>query len=187
MFNLTDPNISYILISPEKEYYQANQNNILCETACTILYSRNYTIIPISGYLEGKHEKSFLAISPDDDNDTLRFDSIFVMDNNVIIKYRNQSEATQIESNGSEKPLNVTIYDSDLNKKTYIHNGVSFSFTEKKRYFFPKKKEDLKKGMIVEYFNNNKWSQRQIINIETEYEKMFKLLMKYEKLRIECQ
>ena len=39
--------------------------------------------------------------------------------------------------------------------------------------------------MIVEYFNENKWTKKQISNIETEYENMYKLLIKYKKLRIE--
>ena len=39
--------------------------------------------------------------------------------------------------------------------------------------------------MFVEYFNNNKWNQKQITNIESEYDKTFKLLIKYDKLRIE--
>jgi hypothetical protein len=118
-------------------------------------------------------------------------DAIYLMDefdqDTVIVKYKGDEIATKIESTGTEKPMSVAIYDSDLKNKTYLYNGVSFSFVEKKRYFFPKKKEDLKNGMIVEFFNNNKWIQRQVISIESEYEKMFKLLIKYEKIRVECK
>jgi hypothetical protein len=190
MFNLSDPNISYLLISPEKSDNLPSDNNLNCERICSILYSKDYTIIPVTGYYEGKYEKSFIAVCASD-NDNLRFDSIYLMDkynqDSVIVKYKGENLATKILMDGSEKPMSVAIYDSDLKNKTYLYNGVSFSFVEKKRYFFPKKKEDLKSGMIVEYFNNNKWNQKQIFNIDTEYEKMFKLLIKYEKVRVECK
>lgn len=191
MFNLSDTSISYMLISPEKVDNLPSDNNISCERVCSILYSKDYTIMPITGYCEGKYEKSFIAISPSDDNDSLRFDAIYLMDKfdqkDIIVKYKGDDIATKVESSGSEKPMNVVIYDSDLKNKTYLYNGISFSFVEKKRYFFPKKKEDLKSGMIVEYFNNNKWIEKQIFNVDTEYEKMFKLLIKYEKIRVECK
>ena len=104
----------------------------------------------------------------------------------VIVKYNNQSEVVRIYNDGSEKNLELTIYDSNLENRSYFYDGISFTFTEKKRFFFPKKKDDLKNGMIVEYFNNNKWTKKEILNINIEYDRMFKLLMKYEKLRIEC-
>jgi hypothetical protein len=189
MFNLTDTNLSYILISPTRREFQILENNRTCEEICTILWSRNYTVFPLSAYQEGVSEKVYLAISPSDDNDDLRFDAINLMEKcgkkSVIVKYKNQSESICINYKGEEKSLNLSYYDSDLSKKCYVIDGVSFSFTERKKYFFPKKKEELKQGMIVEYFNNNKWYQRQVMNVDSEYDKMFKLLMKYEKLRVE--
>jgi hypothetical protein len=189
MFNLTDLNISYILIAPVKKELQVFENNMVCDEICTILWSRSYTVIPINAYQEGYNERVYLAISPTDDNDQLRFDAIYLMEKagkkSIIVKYKNHNESICINHKGEEKSLSLSIYDSDLSKKCYIMDGVSFSFTEKKKFFFPKKKEELRQGMIVEYFNNNKWYQRQIINVDSEYEKMFKLLMKYEKLRVE--
>ena len=189
MFNLTDPNLSYILISPVKKELQVFENNRVCEEICTILWSRNYTVIPLNSYQEGYSEKVLLAISPTDDNDELRFDAVYLMEKcgkkSIIVKYKKYNESVCINYKGEEKSLNLSIYDSDLSKKCYVMDGVSFTFTEKKKYFFPKRKEELKQGMIVEYFNNNKWYYRQVLNVENEYEKMFKLLMKYEKLRVE--
>jgi hypothetical protein len=179
-----------MLISPEKRDVSPSENNINCEKICTILYSKDYTIIPVTGYYEGNYERSFIAICAGD-SDTLRFDAIYLMDkfnqDSVIVKYKNENAATKVTPDGSEKPMSVAIYDSNLSNKTYLYNGVSFSFTEMKRYFFPKKKEDLKVGMIVEFFNNNKWTQKQVVNVDNEYEKMFKLLIKYEKVRVECK
>ena len=190
MFNLLDKNISYIIVSPEKNDNSTLENNVNCEKLCSILYSKDYTIFPITGYYEGKYEKSFLAISSSNNNDDLRFDAIYVMDqfnqDSVIVKYKLDESVSKIYNDGSEKNLSLLVYDSNLNNKSYLYNGISFSFVENKRYFFPKKKEDLKDGMLIEYFNNNKWSQRYISNIDIEFDKMYKLLIKYEKVRIEC-
>ena len=188
MFNLTDRNISYILISPEKRENLQLDNKVNCERACSILYSKEYTVIPVRGYHEGRYENSFIALSSDDDNNILRKDALYLVEyfdiDCTIVKYKDESAATKIFFNGSEKPMSMAIYDSDLNNKSYLYNGISFTFVEEKRYFFPRKKEDLKSGMIIEYFNNNRWNSKQILNIENEYEKMFKLLIKYEKIRI---
>ena len=103
----------------------------------------------------------------------------------IIVKYKNENYLTKILQNGEELPLELKYYDNDLKKRTFVLEGVSFTLTDKKRYIYPKEKDDLKNGMIVEYFNNNIWTKREISDIENEYERMFKLLMKYEKLRYE--
>jgi hypothetical protein len=189
MFNLLDKNISYILFSPEKNYNTVLENNVNCERACSILYSKDYTIIPVSGHYQGKLEKSFLAISPVSTNDEVRTDAIHLMDwfdqDSVIVKYVGESEATSIKKDGSEKSLKFVIYDSNLENKSYIFNGVSFSFVENKKYYFPKDKNDLRNGMLVEFLNNDEWKQRVIHNVDVEFDKMYKLLIKYGKLRVE--
>jgi hypothetical protein len=189
MFNLSDRNISYLLISPEKNSDSQFENSIVCEKICNTLYSKDYTVIPITGYFNGVYEKAFISISSNDDNNDLRFDSIYLMDNFnqnfIIVKYKGDDIPTKILPDGSEKPMDINIYDSNESNKIFLHNGISFSFVEKKRYFFPKSKSDLKSGMIVEYFSNNRWTKKTISNIESEYEKMFKLLIKYEKVRVE--
>lgn len=189
MLNLTDPNISYLIISPESNKLSQLDNHITCERVCSILYSKDYTIIPINSYKNGLSDRSFIAISPNS-NDDIRFDSIYLMDkfdcNSTIVKYRGEYDAVLIEKSGAERLLGLNIYDSNIEKKAYILEGVSFTFDIKKRYFFPKEKSELKNGMILEYFNNNKWTQKTVSNIDTEYDKLYKLLMKYQKIRIEC-
>lgn len=190
MFNLLDKNVSYILISPERKDNTVQENSVNCSKLCNILYAKSYTIIPVTGLYNGIYEKSFIAISPEDDNNQVRSDTIFLMDQFgqecAIVKYKGEDSATMIKEDGSEKPLKLSMYDQESQNKTYLYNGLAFSFTEKKRYVFPKRKEDLKDGMIVEFFNNNKWSTRKILDLEKEYDKMYKLLIKYEKIRIEC-
>lgn len=190
MFNLTDPNLSYMIISPEKNAYTQMDNRLVCERVCSILYSKDYTIIPIKSFSNGQYDNSFIAINMYD-NDNLRKDAIFIMDSfncqSVIAKYKNESSMSKIINDGSERPLMMNVYDNDLNHKMYLYNGYSFTFVEQKRYFFPKQKGDLKSGMIVEFFNNEKWIKKEIWNVDSEYDKMYKLLMKYEKLRVECK
>jgi hypothetical protein len=43
---------------------------------------------------------------------------------------------------------------------------------------------DLKVGMVVEYMNNNKWHEKMVQNPQDEWEKLYKLLIKYDKLRV---
>ena len=38
--------------------------------------------------------------------------------------------------------------------------------------------------MIVELFSNNKWIEKKIVNPEEEFNKIYNLMMKYNKIRI---
>jgi hypothetical protein len=189
MFNLSDPKISYILFSPENESNSEEENKNLCEKACSILYSKDYTILSVTGLYNGVYENSFIAIPQNRNNDDLRKDSIYLLDSfhqdSLILKYLGETLSTKMLNDGTQRPMSVAIYDSNLNNKTYLYNGISFSFIEEKRYYTPKSKSDLKNGMILEYFNNNQWNTREVLNIDEEYESLYKLLIKYNKLRVE--
>jgi hypothetical protein len=39
--------------------------------------------------------------------------------------------------------------------------------------------------MIVEYLNKDKWFSKKVENPKLEYEKIYKLLIKYEKIRVQ--
>jgi len=188
MFNLIDPNISYMLLSASKEGSNDFINKIQNEKLNSVLYSKDYNIIPVKGYLNGIWEDSFIAVCAYD-NETLKTDVIFLIDyfnqDSIIVKYKGDTICKKIKMDGSEKNLGMIKYNSDDKNKTYIWNGLSFSFIEEKSYFYPKSKDDLKVGMIVEYFNNEKWSQKQIKNLDSEWENIWKLMSKYSKLRLE--
>ena len=145
--------------------------------------------MPVKGYYNNNYENSYIAIPSNPDNDTIRIDSIFLLDEfnqeSIIVKYEGEEIAKKIEKNGSEKVMDLVLYNSDMSNRTYIYSGLSFSFVETKRHYYPKSKKDLKKGMIVEFNNNGEWKKRTINNIDVEYENMYKLLIKYKKLRIE--
>lgn len=153
----------------------------------SILYGREYSIIPIKEFFQGSYTDSIISYGRVD-NDNLRQDVLFLLNkfnqNSAIIKYLGESVIRKIFKDGSEVPVDMTLYNTDFDKASYIYNGYSFSFTEKKRYFFLTKKEEIKSGMMLEFFNNNKWVEKQVSNPELEYDKLYKLLMKYNKVRV---
>jgi hypothetical protein len=177
MLGLEQPNTSYMLISSSENLDQIT----------SVLYAKNYQILPIKGYFEGMFEDSIMAFGRTD-NDELRNDVLFLLghfnEKNAIIKYLGESEAKRVFFNGSEEPLEIVMYNTNESNKSYIHSGISFSFVEKTRYWIPKSQDDFKIGMVVEYQNNNKWYERIVRNPKEEWEKLYKLLIKYEKVRV---
>ena len=153
----------------------------------SILYGREYSIVSIKEFHQGKYTDSIISYGRVD-NDNLRRDVLFLLNNfnqdSAIIKYMGEKLIFRIFKDGSEIPVDLSLYNTDFDKASYIYNGYSFSFTEKRRYFFPTKKEDIKKGMMVEFFNNNKWIEKTVSNPDVEYDKLYKLLIKYNKVRV---
>lgn len=176
MLDLENPKLSFILISSD-----------VLDDMMSILYAKNYQMLPIQGYYQGQYENSALAFS-DIENDELRKDVIFLLNHLKqdcgIIKYKGETGAKKVFSDGSEKPLGIVLYNTDSDNISYLHNGLSFSFVEQVRYWKPTKVEDFKTGMIIEYLNNNKWYQRKVENPKKEWDDMYQLLAKYDKLRV---
>jgi hypothetical protein len=177
MLGLEQPNTSYMLIS--------SPNNL--DQITSVLYAKNYQILTIKGYFEGKFEDSIMAFGRVE-NEDLRNDTLFILgqfnEKNIIVKYLGESDAKKVFFNGSEEPMKIVMFNTNESYKSYIHSGISFSFVEKTRYWKPKSQEDLKIGMVVEYQNNNKWYERIVRNPKEEWEKLYKLLTKYDKVRI---
>ena len=174
---LEQSNTSYVILSSDK-----------LDDMVSILYAKDYHVIPIKGYYRGHYEDSVIAFSKVDNNDELRKDILFLLNQFqqecAIVKYFGETSAKKIFSDGSEKPLGIVMYNTDAENFSYLYNGVSFSFIESVRYWKPTKKEDFKVGMLVEYFNNNKWYERKVENPSDEYESLYKLLVKYDKVRV---
>lgn len=176
MIGLDQATSSYMIMSSEK-----------LDDMESILYGRDYSIIPIKEFYKGKYDNSIISYGRVD-NDNLRKDVLFLLNRfdqeSAIIKYLGESVIKKIFKDGSEVPVDITLYNTDFDTPSYLYNGYSFSFTETKRYFFPTKKEEIKPGMILEFFNNNRWVEKKVSNPDVEYDKMYKLLMKYNKVRI---
>jgi hypothetical protein len=176
MLDLRNSELSYILVSASN-----------LRSLSSYLYSKDYYLVEIKGYYEGIFEDSVLAftnLEPSDLKEDCKNIMNFFDQDCVIVKYKNQNNAFKIFSDGQEKPLGILLYNTDSKNKSYIHDGLSFSFVEQQLYYFPKKKEDFKQGMIVECFSNNKWIEKRVANVDIEFEKMYNLLMKYNKIRI---
>ena len=187
MININDINVSFILTSSEINGISLTENSYRNNLLLNMLYSLDYSVIPIYGYENNVYEKNYIAVTYEN-NDKLREESIFILNkfnkDHIYVKYKGETNLTKINFDGTECPINVNYYDQNFDRKSYIYEGISFTLNEKRRHFFPKKKEELKQGMLIEYFNNNIWSQKKVVNLDSEYEKMYKLLMKYEKIRV---
>ena len=174
--NLQEQNMSYVILSSDR-----------LDDMVSILYAKEYQIIPIKEYYKGQFDDSVISYGRVD-NDNLRKDVLFLLNHfhqdSAIIKYLDESVVKKIFKDGSEKIMGVQMYNTDDENTSYLYNGHSFSFVEQVRYWKPTKKEDFRVGMIVEYFNKDKWYERLVENPNDEYEKLYKLLIKYDKVRV---
>lgn len=168
-------NSSYCIITSER-----------IDDVISVLYAKDYKVIPIKTYYNGLNENSALFFNKG--NDELRSDIIFILnhfkENSSIIKYSGESCIKRIKSDGSESLLELIMYNTEFENVSYIYDNISFSFKDANRYWKPSKKEDFKTGMIVEYLNNNKWCQKRVVNPNIEFDNMYKLLIKYDKVRV---
>lgn len=175
--DLTNKKISYLVLSSEK-----------LDDVMSFLWAKDFKIIQMKSYYKGDYEDSIIAFQEGIENDDLRRETLFILNHfnkeNAIIKYLDESNANNLFYDGSEKPLSVSLYNTNPENRSFLHNGISFSFNEENRYWQPKCESDLKVGMVVEYLNKNRWNEYTIQNPSTDYNKMFKLLIKYDKVRV---
>lgn len=170
MLNLSDNNLSYIIINNNDE-------------AKNILIGKGYTIYPINRYNSFLNELSYIAISNFDDN-ILREDSNYLVNkilNNIIIKYNNEGQIYK-KDKIKEYKQRIEYYPENINN-TYVINGISFKFEPIKEYKSISSKSELQSGMTIEYYNKNKWVEKIVENVDIEYENIYKLMIKHNKLR----
>jgi len=177
--NLQNPNISYLILS---------SGNI--DDMTSVLYAKEYQILPLQSYYKEAFNESAMGYS-DVDNDTLRKDTLFILNHfhqeSAIIKYKGETVPKKIFRDGSEKILELNMYNTNSELVSYLYRGLSFSFVDAKRYWVPRSKEDFKAGMVVEYFNNNQWTEKVVENPNVEWDKLYKLLLKYDKVRVQSK
>jgi len=171
---LEDPNLSY-MISPSDI------------SLSSYLYSRNYNCVDIQSRCQDVYEKSMISVCGID-NPELRKDVFHILDNYdqnyLIVKYRGNRNPVKIYKDGTERQMEAVLYDNDVNNVSYILNELLFSFVESRLYVKPKSIDDFKIGLIVECLSGDKWIQREVLDPKSEYDKIYKLLIKYDKVRI---
>jgi hypothetical protein len=183
---LDDPYINYIIISAYQSEQDDFKNRLELSRLQDKLIFRDFTILEMGGI-----QPSYLAYKTEEyDNDELRYDAIELMDSfkqeYVIVKYKGENEAKKILFDGSESLLGVVEYQGDNNNHNFFVEGRAFSFEPRKRYYTPRGLNDFREGMIIEMKNNyGEWVQKKVVDPEVEYERMYKLMMKYDKIRIE--
>ena len=177
--NLTDKKVMYFIITSDS-----------AKNTDSVLMAKEYKIIELVDLFNGIDKKSILGWQ-DIGNDEMRKDVIFILDmfeiEYAIVKYSGETKARKVFRDGSEKLLdinpNTILSNKNWPEMSYFYKGFYFNFIDEKRYWKPKQKSDFKKGMIVEYLNNEKWHQREVKNIDQEWDNMYKLLVKYDKIR----
>jgi len=183
---LDDPYINYIIISAYQSKEDDLKNRLESSRLQDKLLFRDFIILEMGG-----SQPSYLAYKDDEyDNDELRYDAIELMDSfgqeYVIVKYKGEKEAKKILFDGREDLLGIVEYQGESNNHNFFVEGRAFSFEPRKRYITPRSVNDFRKGMIVELKNNNgEWMQKKVNDPEVEYERMYKLMIKYDKIRIE--
>lgn len=180
---LDDPYINYIIISAYQSKEDDFKNRLEFSRLHDKLIYKDFTILEMGS----NSQPSFLAYKECDDNE-LRYDAIELMDDFkqkfVIVKYLNETDAKKILHDGREKLLGVVEYSGDENHHNFYVEGKGFSFEPKVRYWSPRDLKDFKEGMVVEFLNNNnQWVEKVVKDPEVEYERMYKLLSRYGKLR----
>ena len=177
MLNLNESNVSYFIMSSKQ-----------IDATKTLLWAKEWEIIPLKGYYDGILEDSILAFKINIDNKELKEEALFMLktfdEDSCIIKYTGKKSANKLFRNGKESELSEAFFNQESINKSYLYNGVFFSFNEVKSYKIIESKDELKNGMIVEYFNNKNWTSISIFDINNEWNSFYKLLVKYKKVRI---
>lgn len=165
----------YILVVPNKVNSSANY-----------LWGIGY-IVDFFKNNEGKD--CIIAYHPDFDNQRMNLDVLIMQKHslleNAFIKYLGNEYITSIDSNGKEIPNKIDYYNTSESINYFILNDLVFSFLPMKRYFYPKDKSSFKQGMVVELFNNNKWQEKIIENVDDDFDNFLKLFISHNKVRIE--
>lgn len=172
---LNSPNISYLLITP-----------LNLRDTYSYLSTKNYNISVLKEYKNTLHDCIIASCSVD--NNDLRKDALHLLNHfnekELFIKYLDTDKIYLLDKNGSENPFTLTTDYNKCNENYYIIDTNIFGLISEKRYFYPTKKEEFKNGLILEYFNNNVWNTKEVKNSDEEYDKMYKVLSKYKKVRI---
>jgi hypothetical protein len=186
MLELTDESVSYFIVSPARGIADPTMAIVEASRAQSLLYSRDYSLISLTGYSGGVYDRSYLAYGASD-NESLREDAMMYIremaQREVLVKYSGSRTLTILSVDGSEYPVSIRQYDGG-DDRAFIHEGQCFSVRREKRYRTVESRSEIRRGMTLEYFNNDRWNEVVVSDPDTEFERMYRLLIKYSKLRV---
>jgi len=184
---ITHKSFSYFIISAFNKESDNHRNIKVNSSLEDSIYLLDYTILKLGYESNGYTSDALFCYNLNRTSDDLRKDVLYLLSkytiHSAVIKYVDEPLPKKIYRSGEELNLNLVDWSNDNSIENYFYNGVRFSFKEMKRYSMIKDIKDLKIGMTVEYFNNNSWTPKVVENVEDEWNKMYKLLVKYNKLR----
>lgn len=187
MLELTDEAASYMIVSPARDARDPSLAMAEASRAQSLLYSRNYSLISLTGYSGGVYDRSYLAYGAAG-NESLRDDAMMYLREmsqaEVLVKYSGTSLLTLVGRDGSERPVSVQEYDGREGQRAYIHGSQCFTVRDEKRYRPVASRSEIAAGMTLEYYNNERWNEVRVADPDAEYERMYRLLIKYGKLRV---
>ncbi len=188
MINLGNDKRGIIIITSDNTSISDFDRKFHGERIYSVLSSKEFEIIPIKCYKDNSIYESFLCLSEIYDSNEFRKEILHILEfldlDSSFVKYPSSDDFVLISRTGTEEKHVLKMYEESKNDLKFIYESIFFSFEKKQSYFYPKKSNHLKNGLIVEYFNNEKWNSKEIKNVDEEFDKMYKLLMKYDKLRI---
>jgi hypothetical protein len=174
---MTDVNCSWILI-------KSNRLNSLL----SYIWNSPYNIKYLTNIEGDIIEECAICFFNGIDNDTLRYDMLKILnsDNSInygYIKYNGDVDPKMIKRDGVEISQNI-ITDFSQYKDFYVIDNQYFYFEDKAEYWLPESIDDIRVGMIIEYFDKNTWNKRKIVNPSEEWDGFIKVFVKYKKVRI---
>ncbi len=177
MLNLNNIKVSYFIMSSKQ-----------IDAIKTLLWAKEWDILPLKGIYENITVDSILVSKDDVDNMELKKEALFILkifkEESCIIKYKGKKSSNKLFHDNKESDLSEALFNQESKNKSYLYNGSFFSFNEVKSFKIIESKEELKNGMVVEYFNNKDWISISIFDINTEWDNFYRLLVKYNKVRI---
>lgn len=178
---LNDPSIKFISLGVKQ-----NSNAV-----ANWLNANGYDVVKFNQVHLNEEKICWMGISTEKTNNDVRFDAIKLLfhlnESMAIVKYGGEYTAKGLYANGSEFIIGIDKWDDNPDKNTWgmVREGLFFSFKKKKRYYYIKEENELSKNLIVEIKDNKgNWKERLVLDPELEWENMYQLLSKYERVRI---
>lgn len=172
MVDLNINKLTYIIIDNIQEYKN-------------ILIGNGYALYEMLSHNGIGYSNSYIAIINSED-EKIEEDCNTLIQNGLdkfFVKYNKKDKIYKYENN-KYKLQEITYFPIEINE-SYNINNATFKFKNLKEYTNIKDKEELKNGMVVEVCDKNKWISKTIQNIDEEYDTIYKLMIKYNKVRIE--